>query len=252
MCPIAMQNTLTPPKTLSVTQAANLLGIGRTTVGYWIRTKKLHADRVGRNYTISVDALGFFLKSNGHTIPPELADAHLSGPFFRNFQPCWQYWQESGHDRNCENCVSFKNQRDLCFTTRNSGSLQCPHSCNECKYYQEIYLPRIQLIYQFDLPAALLRDFSFWGGNAKWAELCGVSERDLIGLGIESVIHPESLETVISDVKKRNFGHPEVPRTYSVFLKNIELCKDGDKLAVIISLYPLRDPAGTLLVLAEP
>ena len=37
-------------KTLSVSKAATLCGVGRTTVGYWIRSKKINAARPGRNY----------------------------------------------------------------------------------------------------------------------------------------------------------------------------------------------------------
>ena len=50
-------------KSISVSEAAALCGVGRTTVGYWIRSKKLHAMRVGRNYSIPIDDLLFFLKS---------------------------------------------------------------------------------------------------------------------------------------------------------------------------------------------
>ena len=69
-------------KTLSVSQAAALCGVGRTTVGYWIRSKKLQAHRVVRNYSILVEDLLFFLKSSGQKTPLEKllenSNAHLS------------------------------------------------------------------------------------------------------------------------------------------------------------------------------
>jgi excisionase family DNA binding protein len=66
-------------KTLPVSQAAALCGVGRTTVGYWIRSKKLRANRVGRNYSIPVQDLLYFLKSSGQKIPSELHDENLKG-----------------------------------------------------------------------------------------------------------------------------------------------------------------------------
>ena len=39
-------------------------------------------------------------------------------------------------------------------------------------------------------------------------------------MGIENVVHPDSLETMISDAKRRALGDPEVPKTYTIFLKN--------------------------------
>lgn len=237
-----------PQKSLSVTQVAGLCGVGRTTIGYWIRSKKLRASRVGRNYSITVEELLFFLKSTGQKIPHELAEENLRGPFFRGFQNCWLFWQGTGCGRNCKDCVTFKNNLNVCFNARDRVSPGCSTECYECQYYQEIYLPRIQFIYQINLPAAVYMDFYFWGGNRKWARLCGVRAKDLIGMGIERVVHPDSLETMISEVKRRALGNPEIPRTHTLFLKN----KQNGKLKVRNSVYPLNDPAGTFLFLAEP
>jgi len=238
-----------PEKALSVTEAAVLCGVGCTTIGYWIRSRKLHANRAGRKkYSIPVEELLFFLKSTGQKIPHQLAGKNSMGPFFRSFQNCWLYWHGSTHNKYCRKCMVFKNHFNVCFAARGSGSLRCPDECDECRYYQEIYLPRIQFIHQIDLPAAVYMDLCFWGGNRKWAELCEVQEKELIGMGIENVVHPDSLETVISDTKRRAMGDPEVPRTYTIFLKN----NQNGKLRVCASLYPLRKPAGTFLVLAGP
>jgi len=237
-----------PQKSLTVTQVAGLCGVGRTTIGYWIRSKKLRASRVGRNYSISVEELLFFLKSTGQKIPHELAEENLRGPFFRGFQNCWLFWQGTECGRNCKDCVTFKNNLNVCFNARDRVSPDCPTECYECQYYQEIYLPRIQFIYQINLPAAVYADFCLWGGNRKWADLCGIREKDLIGMGIERVVHPDSLETMISEVKRRALGNPDISRTHTLFLKN----KLNGKLRVRNSVYPLSDPVGTFLSLVEP
>ena len=238
----------TPKETLSVTQVASMCGVGRTTIGYWIRSKKLRASRVGRNYSIPIEELLFFLKSTGQEIPHKLAEENLRGPFFRSFQNCWLYWQGTAYGRNCKDCVTFKNNLNVCFNARDRVSPGCSMECYECQYYQEIYLPRIQFIHQINLPAAVYMDFYLWGGNRKWAQLCGVQEKDLIGMGIECVVHPDSLETMISEVKRRVMGNPEIPITHAIFLKN----KQNGKLRVRNSVYPLADPAGTFLSLVEP
>jgi len=66
-------------------------------------------------------------------------------------------------------------------------------------------------------------------------------------MGIERVVHPDSLETLISEVK-RTLVNPEISRTHTIFLKN----KQKGKLRVRNSIYPLSDPVGTFLSLVEP
>lgn len=233
---------------LSVTQTASLCRVGRTTIGYWIRKKKLHANRVGRNYSIPVEELLFFLKSTGQKIPDELAKGNLRGPSFRTIQNCWQFWQGSAHVQNCNDCIVFKNQLETCFTARGGVSLCGSNACDECLYYQETYLSRIKFIHQIDLPAGIFRELCFWGGNRRLAELCGIQEKDLVGMGIERMVHPESLEAVISDAKKMALGDTRVVGTKSIFLK-----KDPyGKIRVFFSAYPLSKPVGAFLMLSEP
>lgn len=235
-------------KSISVTQAAVLCGVGRTTVGYWIRSRKLRANRVGRNYSIPVEELIFFLKATGAPVPSELADEEAAGPCFRSFQHCWQYHAGTLHGQRCGGCIVHKNRLETCFTARDGGGLACPEaSCAECQYYQETYLARIQFIQQIDLPAAVYRGLYFWGGNRHWAALCGRSETELIGLGIEHVFHSESLQAVISDAKKRDLGDPNVPKRFQVFIRNPE----SEKIRVRLGAYPLNEPEGTFLLLAE-
>lgn len=50
-------------QTLTVSEAAELCGVGHSTVGYWVREKNLAALRVGRGYQISIPELMVFLKT---------------------------------------------------------------------------------------------------------------------------------------------------------------------------------------------
>lgn len=235
------------PETLSVSRAAALCGVSHGTVGYWIRTKKLGAVRTGRNYSIPVKELLFFLKNSGHKIPLELAGRNLNRPIFREYQTCWQFYEKSNHGQKCERCPVLLNKLDVCFTARDSDPLHCKISCKDCRYYQEIYLPRICFIYQIELPAAVYRGLHFWGGNDQWSELCGIAQEKLPGLGIEHVIHPDSLKLVISNIKKRRLGLNTAPRTYDIFLRH----NQHGGVRARISVYPLSEPAETFLMLAE-
>ena len=237
----------TMQKSLSVAQAAALCGVGRTTVGYWIRSKKLRANRVGRNYSIPVPDLLYFLKSSGQKIPPDLQAENLRGPIFKSFQHCWEYWQGRDSLRNCEACVAFKRRVEVCFTAKNIKDSKCSKECHLCQYYLEIFLPKIHFVNQIDTPAAVIKDLYFWCGNSKWAHLCEVQKKDLIGLGIEQIVHPSSLETMISRAKRRSLGDFEIPEKFALNLKNHQ----SGKIAVLVGVYPLTEPESAFLVLVE-
>ena len=234
-------------KPLSVSQAAALCGVGRTTVGYWIRAKKLRAQRIGRNYSIPVQDLLYFLKSSGQKIPRALQNESLKGPIFESFQHCWEYWQGQDSLKNCEHCVAFQKQLEVCFTARNSRSSRCSKECDTCQYYLDIFLPRIHFVNQIDMPAAVIKGLYFWCGNSKWAELCELQKKDLIGLGIEEIVHPSSLESVISSAKRRSLGDFEIPERCSLNLKN----RHSGKITVHVGVYPLTEPVDAFLVLLE-
>lgn len=232
---------------LSVAEAAALCGMSRGTIGYWVRKKGLNAIRSGRSYRIPGEDLLVFLKSTGQKIPQGFRGEELRGPFFKTLQKCSRYWQGSEHGNYCEGCTVLINQLEPCFVARNSSRLKCNIPCNDCQYYQEIFQPRISFVNQIDFPAAVYKNLYLWGGNRRWAELCNVSENDLVGMGIEQFIHGDSLEMVISNIKKRELGDPDVPRAYSIFLKK----KQRERVKVCISVYLLKNPSGTHLVLAE-
>lgn len=232
---------------LSVSQVASLCGVGHSTVGYWIRGNKLRAHRVGKQFSIPVEELLLYLKSKGQKIPDELAGVDSLSPGSGTFKNCWQYFKDVTDEHDCNNCFVFKKRVETCFTSRGTGSLECSTNCPDCKYYIETHLPRIQFIHQISSPAAISKDFYIWGGNKAWAELCEVGERDLPGMGIEQIFHPNSLEMIIAGIKKRILGHSSVANACSVFFKNNE----KEKIAVQVSVYDLKDPREGLLILAD-
>ena len=234
-------------KTLSVSQAAVLCGVGRTTVGYWIRSRKLHANREGRNYTIPVADLLFFLNSSGQKTPPELRPQNSIGPIFKSFQTCWHYWQGSDHGHGCGECIAFKNQLQSCFTVKDSGLLSC-RDCSTCRYYIETYLHRIQFVHQINVPAAVFKDLYLWGGNSLCADLCGVQQKDLVGMGLEKIIYSGSLPKVIEAVRKMAIGKPAVNEDCRILINN----RLFGSRAIRVSVHPLQEPPKSYLVLGVP
>ena len=234
-------------KTLSVYRTAALCGVGRTTVGYWIRSKKLYAHRIGRNYSIPVEDLLFFIKSSGQEIPLELLEGNNSGPIFKSYQNCWQFWDGTQHGVGCRGCIAFTNQLQACFTVKDSGLLGCS-DCNTCRYYIETILHRIQFIHQIELPAAVFKDLYLWGGNASCAELCNVPTGKLIGMGIEKIVHADSLPKVIAAIRKLALGEPDVKEDCIISIKNDR----ESPRKVRVSVHPLHEPAKAFLVLGVP
>ena len=236
-----------PQNSISVSRAAALCGVGRTTVGYWIRSNKLHATRVGRNYTIAVEDLLYFLKNSGQEIPPGLLEDDCGRPYFKSFQNCWQYWNGSEHGRKCHGCIAFRNQLETCFTVKDSGLVGCSN-CSTCQYYVETYLHRIQFVHQIDIPAAVFKDLYLWGGNSLCAEICCVQPKDLVGMGIEKIVHADSLPKVIESIRKLALGKPETKEDCSIWIRNFQ---EGSR-KIRVSVYPLREPATAFLVLGVP
>jgi excisionase family DNA binding protein len=235
-------------KTLSVAQAAALCDVGRTTVGYWIRSKKLTAVRRGKKYEIPVQNLLYFLKTNGQEIPAQLENVNLNGPVFQTFQNCWQYYQDQSHGLNCPQCIVFKNKLAVCFSARIDGKINCSGGCQKCRYYREAYYPRVQFIHQFEIPAAIIKDLNIWAGNAAMANLCETHQKHLVGMGIEKIIHPRSLEQVITCVKRKALGDPGTLSECRIYIKNHQV--DGMKIKC--SVFVLNQPPGAFLIMAVP
>jgi hypothetical protein len=97
------------------------------------------------------------------------------------------------------------------------------------------------------MPAAVMKGLYFWYGNAKWAELCEVPKKDLVGMGIEDIVHPSSLASVISCVKNRALGDFENPEKCSIYISH----SGSGRREISVGVFPLTKPEGALLVLAE-
>jgi excisionase family DNA binding protein len=236
------------PKLLSVSQAAALCRVGRTTVGYWVRSRKLFARRSGRNYRIPFEDLAHFLKSTGQPVPMELVCGEGSGPVYKSFRSCWTYWQGSGKGHRCEGCLVFRRRVADCFSARDKGRSGCPTACCQCRYYQEMFVDRFQFIHQIGSPAAVFRGLSLWGGNSLWSELCGVSEESLIGRGLETVIHPSCLADVISYLKQVALKEKAGLIPGPIFMTTPR----REQRPASGWIFPLRQPEGTHLILASP
>lgn len=231
---------------LSVPETAALCGVTRSTINNWINNKKLYGIRSGRNYAVPTKELLIFLRSTGREIPSELQSDDLKGPLFKTFQYCWDYWKDTEHEEECKGCVVSDKKLDVCFTARGSSKLDCTVECCECRYYQEIYLPRIQFIHQLDFPAAVCKGLFFLGANSRWASSNRIPQKEFPGMGIERLIHPNSLERVIPAIRKMELGEP-LPMTFNIFLKS----KTKGKQEAGISLFPLNEPPGAFLFLAK-
>jgi PAS domain S-box-containing protein len=117
--------------------------------------------------------------------------------------------------------------------------------CHRCAYYQDHIGARIGFIHQIDGPAVVYEGLYVWGGNAGFSEMGGYAPEELPGMDMERLIHPDSLETVISNIKLRALGSPKVPSRYEVFVRK----RDGGKVCKEISVQPLKVPSGTFLIL---
>ena len=125
--------------------------------------------------------------------------------------------------------------------------LRCT-DCSTCRYYQEFYLHRIQFVHQIDVPAAVFKDLYLWGGNCLCADLCGVAQKDLIGMGLEKIVYSGSLPKVIEAIRKMALGRPGVKEDCNIFINN----RPHGSREVLISIYALQEPAMTYLVLGAP
>ena len=231
---------------LSVPQAAALCGVSRSTINNWIKAKRLFARRSGKIYSIQTADLLFFTESMGKAIPSGLKNNNYAKPLFRSFRYCWDYWEAHDHSNGCEECVVSKNKLTTCFTARKSSRMQCSENCHECRYFKEIFLPRIQFIFQLEMPAAVCKGLYFWGANSRWAEVCKIPPEGFIGLDIEKVIRPESLGEMISLLKKRDIGED-----FFSFEPILVQTEAGEGQRLLISIFALNELPGASLILAR-
>ena len=91
---------------LAVTDIAEICGVARSTVSYWISKKSLPAFRSGNKFMVNANDLVFYLNSEGHSIPDSLYKLG-GGPYplpSRPFKQCWEYWARDVREKKCEKC----------------------------------------------------------------------------------------------------------------------------------------------------
>lgn len=234
-------------KTLSVREVATLCGVNRNTVGYWCRSGKIQAHRVGKKYLIPIKDLRLFLESTGRDVPEGLYLENPSARIFKTIAPCWEYFQETPHGEKCQDCRIYKKRLDVCFISRSFRISNCSEGCYECNYFRDIYLPRIQMVHQIAIPAFIYKDFHFWGGNKGGAELCGLEVDEILGMGMEKLIHRDSLEFLLHEFRMLDLNELESSSTFPIYLKN----GNREKIRVEAIFSPLNDPEEAWLVLAN-
>lgn len=234
---------------LSVMNIADLCGVARSTASYWICSKSLPAQRSGKKYLVSVENLVIFLESIGRPIPKVLLK-NIVGDYSLPVKPflnCWNYWQKDSHSEKCERCLVFKYKIDVCFTAKYDSGQRCSIDCSECQYFFDHFIPYTSFIHQMTIPAAILKDLYIWSGNNVWADLCGVDIKKLIGIGVEEIIHPESIKIIINYFKRIQQGDTSCVLKSPVYFEK----QNGKKIRSFLSIVPLREPAGTCLATAE-
>jgi excisionase family DNA binding protein/PAS domain S-box-containing protein len=236
-------------QSLSVMEIADICGVARSTVSYWISERSLPAHRSGKKHMVSLKDLIPFLESQGHPVPKPLwgNSDEVYHRSIRPFKPCWEYWSKDIHRKGCESCPVFTHDSLACFTAKQNPGQGCRMDCAECQYFYEYYAPAMSFIHQIKNPSAIYKDLYIWSGNRAWADLCGVDTKTLIGAGAEEFIHSESLKKIINYDKKTRMGDKsEVFRFDLVFIS-----KDGKKTKTDLSISPLKNPDGTWLAVVE-
>ena len=107
---------------------------------------------------------------------------------------------------------------------------------------------RIQFVHQIELPAAVFKDLYLWGGNSSCAEICSVQQNELVGMGIERIVHADSLPKVIEAIRKLALGEPKVKEDCIISIKNDR----ASPREIRVSVYLLSEPANAFLVLGVP
>ena len=230
---------------LSVSEVAECCGVGRSTVGYWVRSGKLRAERVGRDYTIAAQDLLHHLNNAGKPVPERLRGEVRDRPLFPPFRFCWEHRASTEEGADCSSCGVYRKSMRACFAGRRHVVPGRVIHCHRCGYYQDHIGPRIGFIHQIDSPAVVYEDLYIWGGNARFSEMSGFSPDELPGMDMERLIHPDSLGAVISNIKLRALGSPKVPSRYEMFVRK----RGGVKARTEICVQPLKEPSRTFLIL---
>jgi len=232
---------------VSVPEAAALCGVSRSTVNNWIQAKRLFARRSGKSFSIPVADLLLLLRSIGKDIPLELTIAIDPRAMLGSLRPCFEYWEGRDPAMQCRDCAVFVNRLTPCFAVswrKGRSAPQCAGQCHTCCYYQEVFFPRIQFVYQMDVPAAVFKNLYFLGVNDPWAEIWRRPREAFVGMDVEEVFHSESLKNVLSLVKSAEMKQTgSGPVTVSI----------GNETGALQRLtatgFSVSEPTGSLLVL---
>ena len=233
---------------LSVLNISELCDVARSTASYWITRKGLPARRSGNKFWVSIEDLILFLESSGRPVPQTLVEG-IGGVHshpFKSYQTCWNYWQKGRHSENCDNCEVFRFRISECFTLRDNRR-KCSVCCSSCQYYFEHYTQYTSFIHQMSMPAAVLKDMYIWSGNRAWADLCGIDIDSQIGMGIEEIIHPESIKIIINFNKKIHRGDNNGFLRSDVYFEN----QGGEKILVNLAMSSLKQPEGAYFAVVD-
>jgi hypothetical protein len=163
-------------------------------------------------------------------------------------QPCCRSVQTEATGNHCIECPVYKRGVEPCFTYR-AGSTTCsPDKCRDCAFYRNVIYPWIKFIHQLEMPAAVYKDLFLWGATSHFESLCELTKGQAIGYGSECLVHPDSMEMVISFAKGRSLGHQQIPKHYESTFKT----KENGLRNVSITIVPSIEPLGTFLVIADP
>lgn len=91
----------------------------------------------------------------------------------------------------------------------------------------------------------VLKNFSIWAGNRQFSTLCDLSFEKLVGVGIERMVHPDTLAEVIAGLKQLALGRANFSNPCRVAILNAQQVK----MNVEIMVLPLNDPPATWLAL---
>jgi hypothetical protein len=97
------------------------------------------------------------------------------------------------------------------------------------------------------MPALITQDLSLLAGNDLFARKCGLAPEEIPGMGIEQIVHPDSLRRVIAIIRKGKIGDKNVPIQYAIYIKTL----DNPRFLVDISVYPLKDPKDSALIIGN-
>ena len=109
------------------------------------------------------------------------------------------------------------------------------------------YWPSVQMVNFFEYPAGICKDFYLLGANRQFAQMCGLAEEQLVGLGMENIVHHDSIGELIGFLRAKALGDA-TSDARMFYLSN----PNKDKIKAKLFVFPLKQITGSLVLLAEP